>query len=243
MHLQTVNPSIAIKKAIEQLRHYGQKVPSKYWQSTKGDFDTWELFDYNIEFNIPPEDELAQEIQPNLPWADEHFAERVSGIPYNPPPSHVNWPWNRNKNQDHMSLGIFSHTYPERIWPPEIRGLRYTYGDLNDVVTLLKEDQTTRQAFLPIWYPEDTGAANGNRVPCTLGYLFMQRHGFFHMIYYIRSCDIVRHFQDDIYLSLKLYYWVKNQLPKTLSGKFSMKIASLHCFDSDRAYLPKIWKG
>ena len=66
------------------------------------------------------------------------------------------------------------------------------YGDLDDVVTLLTNDPLTRQAFLPMWFPEDTGVVHGTRVPCSLGYHFMQRDGRLSITYYIRSCDIVR---------------------------------------------------
>jgi thymidylate synthase len=149
-----------------------------------------------------------------------------------------------------MVGGVFSHTYPERIWPKRAgissiaprpdnnKGIRYDYGDLADMVDLLKREPETRQAYLPIWFPEDTGAPSYQRVPCTLGYHFIRRHGFFHMTYYIRSCDIIRHFRDDIYLALKLYYWIKDvSLPKTIPGLFTMHIVSLHCFYNERGLL------
>src|SRR6478609_8511164 len=56
-------------------------------------------------------------VSPNLPWAEDHFLERVGGKPLNPPPSHTDWPFNRQGNQEHLIDGEFSHTYPERFWP------------------------------------------------------------------------------------------------------------------------------
>lgn len=178
-------------------------------------------------------DELRQHVMPNLPWADEHFDERVSRVPSNPGEAYKNWPWWRGQNDSSMSAaGRFTHTYQERIWPreggyinipehvkeqsksrtPGRRGIWYEYGDLDDVVNLLYGRPYTRQAYLPIFFPEDTGAVHGGRIPCTLGYQFLLRNNKFHCFYTIRSCDMVRHFRDDVYLAVRLAMWVLNQM-------------------------------
>lgn len=194
---------------------------------------------------------LKSEINPNLPWADEHFEERVSGKPLNPPPSHVHWPFASKKNQDHLNNNKFSHTYPERFWPKElveepwqgVQGIRYNYGDLTDLVELMNKDLETRQAYLPIWFPEDTGAVAGQRVPCSLGYHFIVRENYLHMNYYIRSCDFIRHFNDDIYLACRLNHWIVNELMQLQPNKiikpgiFNMYITSLHCFFKEKEKL------
>jgi thymidylate synthase len=105
-------------------------------------------------------------------------------------------------------------------------------------------DPETRQAYLPVWFPEDTGVVHKERVPCTLGYHFIQRMGYLHCTYYIRSCDFVRHFRDDLYLSLRLQLWMLNQLQsirKTENfdwqlvkpGMFVFHCVSMHCFEND----------
>ena len=71
-------------------------------------------------------------------------------------------------------------------------GIRFSYGDFNDVLDLLEKEPFTRQAFLPIWFPEDTGCHHGERVPCTIGYHFMRRGNFLSVVYMIRSCDYIR---------------------------------------------------
>lgn len=165
---------------------------------------------------------LQRDINPNLPWAEDHFKERVSGVPYNPPPSNEWWPYAMTGNALHKKDEKFSHAYPERMWPkragmalggaqrqPDNRGIRYGYGDLNDLVDLLIKEPMTRQAYLPIWFPEDINAANiGERVPCTLGYHFMLRPPKFTVTYLIRSCDFVRHFRDDVYMAARLLQYV-----------------------------------
>lgn len=209
---------------------------------------------------------LQRYFSPDLPWADEHFAERVSGEPFNPPPSHVDWPYAVRGNADHVDSGKFDHTYPERYWPKQAgfpegpysyeglgghRGIRFAYGDLADVVDLLVDHPGTRQAYLPVWFPEDTGgrARDGSpRVPCSLGYHFMIREGRLSTRYYLRSCDVYRHFTNDMYLTARLALWVVGQVNDKTDrppdapyyielGTMTSYISSLHSFVADDARL------
>lgn len=236
---------------------------------------TYEVTDMTFMIDVPETTEqlvtmLGEDL--NHAWAEEHFQERVGGVPVNPPPSHERWPWSRH-NESHQN-GVkheFAHTYPERMWPKqanrpglngEHQGIRFAYGDLDDVVNLLVRSPLTRQAFLPIWFPEDTGAHHRQRVPCTLGYHFMIRHGALTMRYYMRSCDLVRHFTDDIYLAARLMQWVREQwqervtlkamaerpevrdweAPPLAMGRLTMYVASLHAFTGDEYKLHQMIK-
>jgi thymidylate synthase len=123
-------------------------------------------------------------------------------------------------------------------------GIRYSYGDLNDLVNLLMKDPKTRQAYLPIWFPEDTGAVHGGRVPCTLGYHFIHRDDYMDITYHIRACDALRHFVDDIYLAGRLLFWVLKNLERgdgywahINPGKLIMHIGSFHTFYKERNQL------
>ena len=223
---------------------YGADVDTGKWQgvSTKGhpDLRTKELINLQIEvpvdragvtfyegYTLP--NRLADEIQPNLPWADDHFEERVGREPTNPGEQYMNWPWWRGQDasaMDARQTDKFSHTYQERFWPKKanmglrphahnripIWGIRYQWGDLDDVVDLLAREPLTRQATFPIFFPEDTGVVHRGRVPCTLHYHFMQRNQMLHMWYPIRSCDLIRHFRDDLYMACLLMLWVLNEL-------------------------------
>lgn len=218
-----------------------------------------------ISFNIHVPNStsvLQQELKPNVPWAEQHFQERVSGQPLNPPPSHVNWPWAHAQHQSGVEEK-FSHTYPERMWPrfantegktPEGRqifvphiGIRFQYGDLSDVIRLLAKELYTRQAYLPIFFPEDTGGAVRlkERIPCSLGYHFMVRDNeqgkpIMDCMYSMRSCDFVRHFRDDIYMAARLLQWMVREVNflKDFSwdvtpGHLRVHIASLHMMEGD----------
>lgn len=240
-------------------------------QSTEGNplLVTFEKAHVCFEMTIPGTIPALQlEVSPNLPWAEDHFLERVGGEPLNPGNQYLNWPWYKGNVERHQTQDEerFSHTYMERFWPKkagpmssrtpvqgdgprQIWGIRFAYGDLNDLVKLLAEEPLTRQAYLPVWFPEDTGAVHGERVPCTLGYQFLMREGKLDVDYFIRSVDFVRHFRDDVYLAARLCQWmiemvhgyrVTKEGPKTqrwMPGKLCMWITSLHIMAGDRSKL------
>jgi hypothetical protein len=246
--------SDAILWTKECLKDYGRTVKTERWQGIPSPDDMFEYLFHSFKAEIPVGvDQLVKEARPNLPWADEHLTERTGGIPLNPPPSHVNWPFAQKNNEKFGGNTKFSHTYPERIWPKfasedsdkKLSGIRYEYGDFDDVIDLLQREPYTRQAFLPIWFPEDTGSVHGERVPCTIGYHFIRRNNYLHVVYYIRSCDYIRHFRDDIYLACRKVQWSIEKLKEkdydnwkdVIPGYLSMHITSLHCFNREREIL------
>ncbi|MCA1799997.1 MAG: thymidylate synthase [Actinobacteria bacterium] len=108
----------------------------------------------------------------------------------------------------------------------------------------LKIEPSTRQAYLPIWFPEDTGAVHGRRVPCTLGYHFLIRNGKLQITYYIRSCDFLRHFRDDVYMAGRLAQWMTFRYNEDCPAaerirvdKLVMHIVNFHVFEGD---VPKL---
>lgn len=215
---------------------------------------------------------IADVIQPNLPWADDHFLERVGGEPLNPGEQWANWPWADSAAKHHVEGGKFNHTYMERLWPkwagmttagviekgshirhvPDLQrpllpqpgghhGIRHGYGDLEDLVDLLANEPLTRQAWIPLFFPEDTGVGDGGRKPCTLGYQFIMRDNALSIYYPLRSCDFVRHFRDDIYLAIRLLLWVLDRCRErrpdnwenVVLGYYAMHCTSLHIFEND----------
>lgn len=257
------------------LRHLGQVVDVGEWQSIRrSERDlpqqrTIELQNVSLEMVIPPTiEQLKDEVKPNLPFAEAQFQDRVSGHPLNPPPSDKLWPWAHHLDDDKQG-GQYSHTYPERFWPKQAGdifvdgrdmaaenkynvGLRFPYGDLQDVVSQLASSPYTRQAYLPVWFPEDTGAVHGERVPCTLGYHFLLREGKLSVTYFIRSVDFYRHFPDDVYMAARLCQWVAEQCREEcikretyayeefVPGSLVMHICSLHVFEAERKRLKKV---
>lgn len=271
----------AIEATAEKLRLFSHKVDTGHWQglSTQGrpELVTYEIL--NHSFSVPMikhhQKEITlgdyqRDIRPNLPWADDHFEERVCGHPINPGKTWEYWPYN-NSASTFLEGGKFNHNYMERFWPKSAGlfafptfdvedyrtvsedcfgksseqiqtrlGIYHPYGDLNDVVNLLVKEPTTRQAYMPVFFPEDTGSVHGGRLPCSIGYHFIQRGGYCHIVYQLRSCDFVRHFRDDIYLTLRLLLWVIEQASERSEywrmvqpGTFTMHMTSLHLFVND----------
>jgi len=249
----------AIASLDRQMRVFSIPVHTQTWQSVnianKPEALMRELVNIFFKAEMVSEslDYYREVIQPNLPWADRHFVlERVSGSPINPGTTWKEWPFANSAN-NFLEAQVFSHTYAERYWPKhaghapeiiptesELWGIRYAYGDLGDVIKLLAKDPFTRQAYLPVWFPEDTGVAHGKRVPCTLGYHFLMRSNKLNVFYPIRSCDWYRHGRDDMYLTVRLVLWMLQQLRRANKdwdlirpGTFSMWIGSLHLFIND----------
>lgn len=262
----------AIAKAYDAVKNRSTIIQPSRWQSMdvskQAAATTHEVLNYTLQAQVATEnlEQLRLEIEPNLPWADDHFLERVGGS-FNPGNTWKTWPWGNSADKFRTEGGEkFSHTYGERYWPREAWradreqtddrtspcGIRYGYGDLLDVIFHLRTAPDSRQAYLPVWFPEDTGKLEV-RVPCTLGYHFIQRNGYLHCTYYIRSCDLYRHFRDDVYLTVRLQLWLLDRLRKYAQehahdphaesrssfwdsvkpGMFTMHVTSLHCFVND----------
>lgn len=244
-------------------------VKAARWQgvdiSNKPEMVTRELLGQSLQVPLRGIEDCnywAVDTKANLPWANVHFEERVGGEPLNPGESWKSWPWGHSADKFRTHAGQFDHTYMERFWPKHAghseegkiknvycqignrRGIRFEYGDLNDLVSNLVGDPLSRQAYLPIWFPED-GNCQG-RKPCTLGYHFINRFDYLHITYYIRSCDFIRHWGDDCYLAIRLLLWMLDRLrerdPRWGSvkpGMFTMHCVSLHMFENDYVQLQK----
>jgi hypothetical protein len=257
------NLKTAISFAGNTLKTYGAKVNTGSWQGIKQEV---EMFEYdNLYFRAcMPQSQLALETQvrPDMPWAEDHFQERVTGEPLNPGEQYRKWPYYKDSSFNDKNFRNvdekFSHTYMERYWPKYagldklqeneskkvggvLRGIRYEYGDLNDVISLLLREPYTRQAYLPVWFPEDTGVKHGGRVPCSLGYHFMRKGDDLQVHYTIRACDYLRHFRNDIYLTVRLCQWVLEKLQylgdgwgPVSCGILTMDIIHFHVFAKEQ---------
>lgn len=266
-----------IEGARFQLQNFGDWVHTETWQGvdikSKPEARMVELLNYTATLSLNSVGDpayWAHEIKPFLPWADDHFAERVSGLPLNPGNTWDKWRHGKSAIRFLNHWAQFNHTYMERLWPKyaarmgtsrtieeaerqiaEIQksgaepqwGIRVTYGDLQDIVGLLHAQPLTRQAWIPLFFPEDTGIGDGGRKPCTLGYQFIVRNDQMHMYYPLRSCDFENHFRDDVYLAIRLMIWVLQELRKSPStgfdwtavhpGTLTIHATSLHWFIND----------
>jgi len=228
-----------MKKIVHQLRNRlrdeGSEIRTGRWQGTNGPPVMVELLHISEKIQMEQTVEDAS-ISTNAkqPWADLHFSERVQGFPTNPDPSHSIW---ARTTKDYMSDGEkFSHTYSERLWSKGLHtGIRFEIADLNTLVQLLKKEPDTRQAYLPMFFPEDlTASLKGERVPCSLGWQFIVRNNRLDVFYPMRSCDAMRHLHNDLYLANRLAIWVRDKANlKVDLGILHFVATSLHCFKQD----------
>lgn len=231
----------AIENAIRVLLK-GNKIVSESWQAQKDSFKMIEVSDIFLKMQMCKNiEELSIKTKADLPWSEDHFNERLAGSS-NPGEQYKNWPYYKHEvdNNRFRKEELFSHTYQERFWPPKIKGIRFEMGDYNDVKERLKDNHTTRQAFLAIWHPEDQ-TNHGERLPCTIGYWFNIKNNKLNITYLIRSCDASRHFRNDIYMAQRLAYDIIEYLgDNTIEpGILSMWIGSFHSFESDVYHLTK----
>ena len=216
------------------LYRQGYEIQTASWQGTEEPPVFLEILHADLVAPMYTHASVASDdLKASQPWADVHFEERTGGEPLNPPPSHTMWLKDTDK---YLSGKAFSHSYPERMWAPSMDGIRFKTGNLGDGVELLKKDPTTRQCYVPMWFPEDIVAANqGERVPCSFGWHFMLRGDQLHCSYHMRSCDVVRHLHNDLYFANRLTQWMIDQSGiEAQVGYLHFSSTSLHCFANDR---------
>lgn len=263
MNIKEKNIQHLIYRAIDEVVKSTAKVPAGIWQADNTFSDYMMNVRYNVVLEMAMVDtkaELSAATHCDEDWSEMHFLERIGGKPLNPGASYKIWPYNNFQDGDPYMMGkTFSHTYMERFWPnyagqftdeelfdthvdPETwrqnDGVHFPYGNLNDVITQLKDNPLTRQAYLPIFFPEDTGAVHKERVPCTLGYFFYIREGKLYCNYTIRSCDVFRHFRNDVYLTGRLQQHIAKRLGLPV-GDLTMYIFNLHGFQNDMYNIKK----
>lgn len=231
----------------------GKAYKSAKWQAIDSPDSLFEVTDIHFKVQMPETiEKLEQETKADLPWVENHFKERVRGIPANPGYEYQNWPYYKPEKHNNSfraeGEGYFSHTYMERFWPNrELIGtgaMGYRFGDFQDVLDRLARDPQTRQAYLAIWHPNDQANLEKEvRLPCTIGYQFLIREGKLSIIYTIRSCDILRHFKNDVYMTIRLAQYVRDYLvekgvfTELSMGTMGMSIGSLHCFNIEKPLL------
>lgn len=152
-------------------------------------------------------------------WANAELLERVGGIPLNPGKAYLHrievW-------QEFLHDGKFGYTYPERM-----------SKQLDILINEIRTNPTSRQLYLSIWSPEDLPFIGGERrVPCSLGYLLQVREGKLNITYSMRSCDFMTHYQNDVFLAVKLMEWMAAKTGYE-PGNFTHVIGSLHVYAKD----------
>ena len=120
------------------------------------------------------------------------------------------------------------YTYSERL---------HYQNNMGKIIEELKRNPDTRQAWLPIFHPGDTGRLGGRkRIPCSLGYNFSIRNGELNLTYIQRSADMVAHLGNDIHLAWMMKTYIANRVG-VKEGYLDHFIFSIHSYKRDWARL------
>lgn len=216
---------------MREVYEMGHEIESASMQNkdVKGnpDFITKEIINYSYCLkSLDKESFLFLNDPDSQDWVKEEFQERVSGDFINPGKA---WKIRGNVWKQFLNAeGKFDYTYNQR------------FGEqLKTLISELKLHPNSRQAILSIWREQDVFRLGGRkRVPCSIYYQFMIRQGKLNIIYNQRSCDIMTHFGNDIYLAWALMEYVARETDNK-PGYLFHNIASLHCYKKDWQQLKK----
>lgn len=188
------------------------------------DFDTMELQNYIYTVLRPDYTEIEGV---HDEWIREEWANRLQGD-LNPGTAWKKRPEVWLDLLENSSAGIarkFSYTYSDRMG-----GLH-----IQKIIDELKLHPHSRQLYLPVWdRVVDENRRGDRRVPCSLGYHFMNRDGKLNLTYMMRSCDFHTHYANDVALATIMLHYVARQADLQV-GTFTHYTASLHVYAKDVA--------
>lgn len=208
----------------------GSEVKPKTYQnkSIEGndDFVTKELICEQYCLTRMPDPEFLFIYTKCRDWADAEFQERIGLC--NPGEA---WKLRRDVWEEFLNnSGKFDYTYSERM-----------FFNLPRLIELLKSDNDTRKAVLPIFngnYEDDTDYYDGtHRIPCSMYYGFLIRENAYgekqlNICYHQRSSDFITHFGNDVYLAWKLMEYVAKKVG-VKPGYLYHTIDSIHSYKKD----------
>lgn len=215
----------AFEEIRRDLKEMGIKVHTQTMQDkTIGDddnFSTLELQNYGYTVTDPRLDHL----NPTQPWADADWVERMGGALGKPVNPGTAWELRPEVWEEFLHDGRFSYSYAERL---------AQFDQVKNVIRALKKDKNSRQLYVSMWHPTDSLKLGQDRVPCSLGWLFQHRRGQLDVTYMMRSCDFHTHFQNDIFMTMKLQELIAAHAGVNV-GFYSHFIGSLHVYSKDVA--------
>jgi thymidylate synthase len=165
----------------------------------------------------------------DVEWVKEEWKDRLTGN-LNPGKAWKQRPevWTQfleKPNNYPHTFGKFAYTYSVRMGGNHLQRL----------IAELKLHPESRQLWLPVWDRNVDETRRGiHRVPCSLGYWFVQRRGELHLTYMMRSCDYATHYPNDIALASIMQHYVAKETGYTV-GTFTHFVGSFHVFEKDVA--------
>jgi len=220
----------AVKEVERDLWELGITVQPHTMQDkvVKGDEDyfTKEMQSYGFMITNPSGNEdflkylFPDDFDRMLRWAEQDFQERISPEMINPG---FAWKIREETWSEFIHDGRFHYTYNERI-----------RTQLGRIIEELDKNPPTRQAIINIHNNviDLQNLGGTGRIPCSLNYGFMIRHGKLDCIYTMRSCDFLTHFPFDNWHAIKLQQYIADALGIPV-GKYTYFTFSLHAYYKD----------
>lgn len=220
-----------------ELNSYGQTVKPKTYQNKiiegNEEFETKELICQQYCLTSLGDPVWLFVFSHSKEWADDEFQERINTSEViNPGKA---WELRKDLWEQFLVNGKFDYTYNERI-----------IHVIKPLIRLLKDDNDTRKAVLPIFNGGmdglDTDWYDGSRrIPCSMYYDFLIRQNgkgekVLHICYHQRSSDFAQHFGNDIYLAWRLMEYVAKEVG-VKPGYLYHTIDSLHIYKKDWHFL------
>lgn len=177
---------------------------------------------------------MVEYMNNNLRWAVAEGQERLS-ILGQVRTTHCNpgsaWYYDEERWQPFIRDGKFSYSYVER-W----------HYQLPYIISELIHRPNSRQIIMTMYdvHQDLMNWGGQDRVPCSLSYHFIARDGKLNLIYNQRSCDFLKFFTTDVYITCMLLQGIVNAhnalvpADKELQvGRFVHSLGSLHGFAKD----------
>lgn len=205
VHTETMQDKYIADKpefATKELSNYIYTVLDPRYTDIEGVHEAWITEEW--------QDRLAGELNPGNAWKTrkevwEQFLEV-----------------DRGEGASRLPRG-FSYTYSQRMGGKHIQYL----------IDELEKHPNSRQLYLPVWKADPDEKRRGERrVPCSLGYWFVQRGGELHETYMMRSCDFYTHYSNDVALATILLHYIAKSTGYDV-GTFTHFVGSLHVYAKD----------
>lgn len=200
-------------------------------QEVRGDpgFRTIELTGYQYSLKNPSLESLEKMVtylNGNLEWAKEELLERLGGA-INPGTAWTANGESRKTWEPFLREGRFAYSYPERLT------LQLDYA-----IAELQRRPSTRQAVMTMYdVHQDLMNWGGlDRVPCSLTYQFLLRDEQLTLIYSQRSCDFMKFFATDVYITCGMLQHAAIHVASVrtvTSTRLIHCVGSLHAFAKD----------
>ncbi len=225
------DPAEMIKEVERDLYEMGIMYTSETVQDKKvkgNEAQTLELFGYGYILTSWDENRLIDLLRyydNNILWAQKEAEERLDNGRYIAEPLNPGKAWSFNQEfwRPFLRDGLFSYSYTER-WQEQI-----PY-----IIHELSLRPNSRQAIMTMYdrHQDIMNWGGRDRVPCSMYYSFLIRQKKLHLTYHQRSCDLIKFFATDVYLTIKLLEVVAYKLNLKI-GRFTHVIDSLHAFKND----------